>query len=124
MVVVIAFLLLGLSLGLRLQSRLGALFLCLAGVAIVHAVFDGAPRILAASAYGRRITAGLRVFSENGGDSLTDTTLAVVAGVIAAAILQTLSEDRRATNWDPDKAIKRRVKREGKVREDYPILPS
>ena len=49
----------------------------------------------------------------------------MVAGVIAAAILQTLSsEDRKMTNWDPDKAIKKRVKREGKVREDYPILPS
>ena len=124
MVVVIAFLLLGLSLGLRLQSRLGALFLCLSGVAVVHVIFEAAPRILAASAYGRRIVAALRVFSEDGGDSLVDTTLAVVAGVIAAAILQTLSEDRKMTNWDPDKAIKRRVKREGKIREDYPTLPS
>ena len=123
MVVVIAFLLLGLSLGLRLQSRLGALFLCLAGVAVVHVIFDAAPRILSASAYGRRLEASLHVFSENGGNSLTDTTLAVVAGVIAAAILQTLSEDRHTSNWDPDKAIKRRVKREGKIREDYPILP-
>ena len=79
---------------------------------------------MTASAYGRRVVAGLRVFSENGGDSLVDTTLAVVAGVIAAAILQTLSEDRKMTNWDPDKAIKRRVKREGKIREDYPTFPS
>ena len=45
MVVVIAFLSLGLSLGLRLQSRLGALFLCLAGVAVVHVIFEAAPRI-------------------------------------------------------------------------------
>ena len=124
MVVVIAFLLLGLSLGLRLQSRLGALFLCLAGVAVVHVIFEAAPRMLAASAYGRRIVAALHPFSEDGGGSLTDTALAVIAGVIAAAILQTLSEDRKATDWDPEKAIKRRVKREGKYREDYPTLPS
>jgi hypothetical protein len=124
MVVVIAFLLLGLSLGLRIQSRLGALFLCLAGVAVVHVIFEATPRILGASAYGRRIIVGLRAFSQNGGESLVDTTLAVVAGVIAAAILQTLSEDRKATNWDPDKAIRKRTKREGKIRSDYPILPS
>ncbi len=112
--VVVAFILLGLGLGLRIRSRLGALFLCLAGVCIMHVVLDGGPRLLSDSAYGRRLAAGLHLLSANGGDSLTDTALATAAGVLGAILLQTMSLDRRhSSNWDPEKAIQRRLKREG-----------
>lgn len=113
--VVVAFILLGLGLGLRIQSRLGALFLCLAGVCVVHVLLDSGPRLLNDSAYGRRLAAGLHLLSQHGGGSLTDTALATAAGVLAAILLQTMSEDRRQARWDPDKAIRRRLKREGPV---------
>jgi hypothetical protein len=122
MIVVLTFLILGLALGLRIQSRLGALFLCLAGVAVVHVVLEAGPRLLGQSAYGRRIGVALHAFAEHGGGSLTDTTLAVVAGVLAAAILQTLSEDRRVTKWDPDTgATARKIKRERRARRDLNV---
>jgi hypothetical protein len=118
MLVVTAFILLGLSLGLRLQSRLGAFFLAFAAAVVLQVVIEAVPRLLGHSESGRWLSLTLRFLGRWGGDSLLDTTLGAAAGVVSAMLLQTMSQDRRIADWNPDKAIHRRLKRHGRIRHD------
>jgi hypothetical protein len=106
--IIVAFALLGVGLGLRIQSHLGALFLGLCGVTSIHVILDAAPRLLAHLSYGRPVVATVRAVSLGGGASLVNTGAAFGAGLLIAMLLQTMSEDRPGRNWDPDARARRR----------------
>lgn len=101
--------LLGLVLGLKISSRLGAAFLAFSGVVIVHVVFMTGPKLLYGSTYGRRLAAGLYQLGQDGAASLLNMTGAALGGLLLAVLLNLLSEDRRTRRWDPDRLTRPRA---------------
>lgn len=108
--ITLTFGLLGLLLGLKISSRLGAAFLAFSAVVCVHVLFATGPKLLHGSEYGRRLAAGLYRISQDGAGSLLNMTGAALCGIALAMLLHFLSEDRRARRWDPDRLTRRRVR--------------
>lgn len=112
--ITIAFAVLGLLVGLRIASRLGAVFLMFAAVTIVHVVFTTGPGLLGQSAYGRRLAAALRALVDNGDAGLMNLLGASFLGLTAAWLLHSMSADHPVRM----EAESKRRKRVHKLRHD------
>ena len=82
--ITITFAVLGLIVGLRITSRMGAVFLMFAFVTIVHVVFTTGPDMLTQSAYGRRLAATFRALVDNGDAGLMNLMGASALGLVGA----------------------------------------
>jgi hypothetical protein len=106
--------LLGLTVGLRIASRLGALFLMFAAVTVVHVVFTTGPNLLGQSPYGRRLAEGIKALVHSGDASLLNLLGAALLGLVAAYLLHSLSADHPVRL----EAESKRRKRAHKLRHD------
>ena len=112
--ITITFAVLGLIVGLRISSRMGAVFLMFAFVTIVHVVFTTGPDMLTQSAYGRRLAATFRALVDNGDAGLMNLMGASALGLVGAWLLHGFSADHPVRFEEESK----RRRRAHKLRHD------
>jgi hypothetical protein len=99
--------LLGLCLGFRIRSRIGAAFLCFSAVVVFRVLIEASPRLLGQSAWGRQMAAAVGVVDQHT-TSMLHMTVAAIGGLVVAALLQLASTDHR---WESRGPGPRRLRR-------------